>query len=231
MGAELICPACNLPSWIALDQLQQQNICDLCGGRYDGTRQLVNGEFRYRRTGVLGLEKNAQGAVAVALVLQQLSTSIRSFGHDEIYIPSFELEPKDGVDLPRCEIDFMAILPGTTRKKAHIILAECKDEGGTIDAADVENLRRIADALPKNRFDVFVLLAKLAPFTETEIELAKTLNGDYEQRVIMLTARELEPYHLYERVEKELGIKSHAGSADELANVTSQIYFPKVRSK
>ena len=87
MGAELICPACNLPSWIALDQLQQQNICDLCGGRYDGTRQLVNGEFRYRRTGVLGLEKNAQGAVAVALVLQQLSTSIRSFGHDEIYIP------------------------------------------------------------------------------------------------------------------------------------------------
>ena len=125
----------------------------------------------------------------------------------------------------------MAILPGTTRKKAHIILAECKDEGGTIDAADVENLRRIADALPKNRFDVFVLLAKLAPFTETEIELAKTLNGDYEQRVIMLTARELEPYHLYERVEKELGIKSHAGSADELANVTSQIYFPKVRSK
>ena len=30
---------------------------------------------------------------------------------------------------------------------------------------------------------------------------------------------------MYERTSKELGINSHGGSAAELANITSQIYF------
>jgi hypothetical protein len=82
--------------------------------------------------------------------------------------------------------------------------------------------------LPQSRFASYILLAKLAPFTATEIELAKSLNGPYQRRVIMLTARELEPYHLLERTSKEVGIASHGGSAEELASVTAQIYFSDV---
>jgi hypothetical protein len=41
----------------------------------------------------------------------------------------------------------------------------------------------------------------------------------------MLTARELEPYHLYERTQKETGITAHGISPDELAAVTTQLYF------
>ena len=72
-------------------------------------------------------------------------------------------------------------------------MGECKDEGGRIDANDIANLRRIADALPMNRFEVYMLLAKLAPFSADEIALARSLNGPYQRRVILLTARELEP--------------------------------------
>jgi hypothetical protein len=225
IGAELTCPICKLPSWIALDQLQQRNTCELCGAEYDGTRQLVGGEFHYRRTGVLGIEKNTQGAVPVALLLQQLSVNMQTWMHDGIYLPSFDLEPKPGIDLPSCETDFLVILTRTYPQLAQIIIGECKDQGGKIDAKDVENMRRVADAIPKHRFDTFIIFAKLSPFMPDEIALAKTLNGEYEQRVILLTDRELEPYQLYERTEKELGIKTHGGNPEQVARTTSEIYF------
>jgi hypothetical protein len=76
IGATLTCPTCNLPNWTALDVLKQSNVCEMCGAEFDATRQLVNGQFDYRRTGVLGLEKNSQGAVPVTLVLQQLDVNI-----------------------------------------------------------------------------------------------------------------------------------------------------------
>ena len=73
-----------------------------------------------------------------------------------------------------------------------MIVGECKDQGGAIEASEIENLRRVVDALPKDRFEGYILLAKLAPFTAAEIALARTLNDPYKRRVIMLTARELE---------------------------------------
>jgi len=182
IGAELTCPACNLASWIPLDALRQENICELCGNRFDATRQLVSAVFRYRRTGILGLERNTQGAVPVALVLQQLDINI---GHNAIYAPSYDLVPNAGIDLCPCEVDFLMILSHTYPRKAEVILGECKDKGGTIDANDVGNLRRVADLLPANRFETYIVFAKLAPFTPEEAALAKTLNGPYQQRVIL----------------------------------------------
>ncbi len=225
MGAELVCPSCRLTSWTALDQLRQRLVCDLCGAAFDATRQLIAGEFHYRRTGVLGLEKNAQGAVPVALTLQQLAVNIDGLHHNAIYLPSIDVEPRSGVDLPACEIDFLGIIPGRSLDRAEVILGECKDEGGQIDANDVENIRRVADAFPRRRFEVFILFAKLAPFSDDEVALAKSLNGEYQQRVILLTDRELEPFHLYERTQAETGIVTHGGSLEECARVTSAIYF------
>ena len=79
------------------------------------------------------------------------------------------------------------------------MIGECKDRGGqgragSIDAHDVENLKRVADALPSQRFQTYIVLAKLAPFTKEEIAVAKSLNDRYNQRAILLTDRELEPY-------------------------------------
>src|SRR5262249_6328540 len=115
-------------------------------------------------------------------------------------------------------------------RKTVVILAECKDEGSLKLAdfeRDLEHLRRVADALPRKRFKTFVLFAKLAPFTPEEIENARLLNDQFRQRVILLTARELEPYYLYERVEKEFGIKSYGGSPEDMAEATVRLYFTK----
>jgi hypothetical protein len=225
IGVELTCPACSLRAWIALDALKQRNPCDLCGSEYDATRQLVNGEFHYRRTGVLGSERNVQGAIPVALVLQQLSINLSLRTHDCAYAPSYDLEPKDGTSLRKCEVDFVIVQPQPGRPRSSVVLGECKDEGDRINAKDVENLKQVADALPRDRFESFIALARLSPFTPEEVRLAKTLNGPYQMRTIMLTARELEPYHLYERTSEELGIDSHGGSLEELAKVSARIYF------
>jgi hypothetical protein len=225
IGAELTCPTCNLSNWIALDALKQENVCELCGGGFDATRQLVGGVFHYRRTGVLGLERNTEGAIPVTLALQQLYINLRGVARSAIYTPSYDLAPNAGVDLPSCEVDFVMILPGRDRTKAEIILGECKDEGGTIDSNDVENLRRIADALPANRFETYLVFAKLSPFTAEEITLASAANGPYQPRVILLTARELEPFDIYDRAKREVGKDLRAGSPRDLAAATSQIYF------
>jgi hypothetical protein len=224
IGLDLVCPTCQLTSWVALDGVKQKVTCDLCGADYDATRQLVDADFRYRRTGVLGLEKNTQGAVPVALVLEQLTRNLWDARHG-FYGPSYDLEANDGVNLPTCEVDFVMVLPRTYPNKADMILGEVKDRT-QINANDVENLRQIADAISDHRFEVFIALVKLGTFSADEIALAKTLNGPYRRRAILLTARELEPYDILERTKKETGQNlRYGGTPEELANVTHQLYF------
>ena len=70
------------------------------GHEHDATRQSVNRQWHYRRSGLLGAEKNAQGAVPVALTLQQLQTNFNALLYNGNYSPSLELTPKDGKNLP-----------------------------------------------------------------------------------------------------------------------------------
>lgn len=227
IGADLKCPACALTSWTALDALHQQSMCPLCGNSFDATRQLVEGEYAYRRSGVLGLEKNALGAVPVALLLQQLSVNLMGSFGDHIFGASYDLIPKDAMaSLPKCETDFCVLTKSPRSDRTSLIIGECKDAGGAINTNDIDNLKQVADALPQNRFDVFILLAKLAPFNADEILLAKALNSKpWMRRVIMLTARELEPYRLFERTNVELGLDLQSHTVENLANATHEIYF------
>lgn len=227
IGTDLKCPACALTSWTALDSLHQQSTCPLCGNVFDATRQLVEGEYTYRRSRILGLEKNTQGAVPVVLLLQQLFLNLMRSRSDGIFGVSHDLVPKDAVaGLPTCETDFCIFTPTPRVDRTSILIGECKDAGGTIDTKDIDHLRQVADALPQNRFDVFIVLAKLAPFSADEIALARALNSKpWMRRVIMLTARELEPYHLFERTNAELSLDFRCSTAEDLANATHDIYF------
>jgi hypothetical protein len=234
IGSQLTCPHCRMTSWTALDNLKQRTTCEMCGRDFDATRQLMDGVTHYRRSGVLGTERNAQGAIPVVLTLQQLDANLSHTLYNNMYSTSLELKPKSGNTVPECEVDFVWMVAGAYPEKTTIIVAECKDrgrnsgagsDGGTISATDIANLKQVADAFPKTRFETYVLLAKLCPFTESEIAAAKELNGPYRQRVIMLTARELEPWHLYERTAKEFQIDRYAGSEADLARNTAAIYF------
>ncbi len=234
MGSLLSCPHCRMASWTALDVLKQRVTCEMCGRDFDATRQLVTGECHYRRSGLLGAERNAQGAVPVTLTLQQLKTNLSDGFERDMYTTSLDLVPEDNPDLPTCEVDFVWLVRGRYPKRATIILAECKDrgrkkgngsDGGTIDPADIRTLKTVADAFPRTRFDTFVLLAKLCEFTQQEIDAAKSINDRYRQRVIMLTARELETWHIYDRTKAEFDIDPYAGSAEQLARNTALMYF------
>lgn len=232
MGSYLTCPHCRMSSWIALDNLKQHVTCDLCGRDYDATRQLVAGPCHYRRSGVLGAERNAQGAVPVALTLQQLDTVLGRGIATSMYTTSLDLKPNTDASLPTCEVDFVWLISGRYPDKTAVILGECKDrgrngsgDGGTIDPTDIANLKRVADAFPQDRFETFVLLAKLCPFTPQEVETAKSLNEPYRRRVIMLTDRELEPWHIFQRTKAESGIDLHASSPEDLALATDALYF------
>ncbi len=224
IGRELTCPNCRMNSWVSLDVLEQKVVCELCGHEYDATTQLVDGEWHYRRSGLLGAEKNAQGAIPVILTLHQLKTNMRHALRECMYSPSLNLESEHGAAVTRCEVDLAWLMARPYPSRTAIILGECKDQG-IIDANDIDNLRRVADALPRERFEVFVLLAKLCPFTPEEIVNAKTLNDKYQARAILLTARELEPWRIYDRAKAEFGIDKYAGDPEDLAQATAQMYF------
>lgn len=225
IGADLTCPSCRMSTWTPLDALKQRVVCDLCGHEHDATRQLADrNEWHYRRSGVLGAEKNAQGAIPVALTLQQLDTCFHGGFHGNLYSPSLELVPRGAADRNPCEVDFIWIIARAYPRRTVVILGECKDQG-PITAEDIANLRRIADALPSRRFKTFVLLSQIAPFSKEVIENARTLNDEYRRRAILLTARELEPYFIYERNEAELGGKAYGGTPEDMAEVTEKLYF------
>lgn len=227
IGAELTCPNCRMANWTALDALKQKIICELCGSEHDVTRQLVNGHWHYRRSGIMGAERNAQGAVPVALTLQQLDANLDLMS-GSMYSTSLDLAPDDGFTLPKCEVDFVWVVPRPYRRRTVVILGECKDRGPIPQndfQRDVDNLRRVADALPEHRFKTFMLLAKLAPFTADEVQCARTLNDAHRLRAILLTARELEPYSIYERAPSTAAPQHHDATADGLARATFEMYF------
>lgn len=225
IGVDLTCPGCRMRTWVPLDTLKQRVVCDLCGHKHDATRQLADrNEWHYRRSGVLGVEKNAEGAVGVLLTLQQIDTSLHGGMHKSIYSPPLELILKVGTAVSACEVDLVWIIPGGYQEKTVVIVGECKDQG-LITAQDIANLKRIADALPRQRFRTFVILSKIAPFSADEIENAKTLNDKCERRAILLTARELEPYFIYERAKVETGVARHGSRPEDMASMTAKIYF------
>lgn len=231
MGTQLSCPTCQMASWVPLDTYRHELTCEMCGTTHDASRRLLNSEWHLRRSGVMGTQDHAQGVVPVVLTLQQLDINLSgAFGCDA-YVPSMDLVPHPGASGPACEIDFAWLQRpfqfGATR--GELLLGECKD-GKEIDQSTIDRLRNLADRIPEKYFDVFIILVKLTPFTSQEVAGARTLNeGRHLPRVIMLTARELEPYHLLERTKLEFRIDEHARTPLDLARVTSRIYFPSSR--
>lgn len=232
LGADVKCPRCQMTTWVPLDTLKERVTCDRCGHEHHAARQLAASDWRFRRSGVLGAERNAQGAIPVALTLQQLDTTVHGPFGTEAYSASLDLTPLPGKLGKPCEIDLVWLMAKARwdENRTVIILGECKNKK-VIDANTVKSLAEVADAFPKDRFEVYILLSKIAPFTPDEIERAKALNTGGRRRVIMLTARELEPYFIYERTKKEFSFTDHGHDPQDMANITAEIYFSPASPK
>ncbi len=217
-GLKFDCPSCKLDFWTSIDDVRSNATCEYCGEEFNITPHLKDGGWGFRRSGLFGKDNNQEGAIPVTLTLMQLNTifhgkMIYTTGMNLTHVPSGK----------KCETDFVAVIdshPGETE----IVISECKTRQ-EITQDDVDNLRLIADTLKAQNLTPFIILSKLVPFTADEIARIRTLNTQYERRVIMFTERELEPYLPYERTEKELNIKVRGSSLADMADATVQIYF------
>jgi len=210
VGADLLCPTCNLKSWMSIDELAQRVDCAYCGATIDTPKQLLERELTYRRSGLLGIERNLQGAIPVALVLQQLAlNAFRGAMSSAIYSPSLDIEALDGSWQAPRELDFFIMEFGRYAQgdRIRVAFGEAKDRVKPFDANDVATMRTVAAAFPADRFDVYIIFAKLSAFSDEEIGLA----GDLAQthNVILLSHNELEPLYAYDRATGELSRHQH----------------------
>ncbi len=210
VGADLLCATCNLKSWLSIDELAQRVDCAYCGATIDTPKQLLERELTYRRSGLLGIERNLQGAIPVALVLQQLAlNAFHGPTSSAIYSPSLDIEALDGNwDSPR-ELDFFAMEFGRHAQgdRIRVVFGEAKDRLKPFDANDVATMRVVAAAFPANRFDVYIIFAKLGAFSDEEVGLASDLAQTHN--VILLSHNELEPLYAYDRATGELRSRPH----------------------
>jgi hypothetical protein len=224
VGLEFKCPNCELPSWMHLDDVRTRSTCSYCDHTYNVTPQLKDRDWRYRRSGIFGRDDNQLGGVPVALTLQQLDTSLR----DRLVMYSSAMNFRSaGADIEPCESDFVAVVSGASGRSespAQILIGEAKT-GKPIDEQDVRKLGKLAKAIPKHLAQCFILLSKTETFSPDEIALAKTLNTEYERRVILWSRDELEPYYLYERAQDRLGERRYATTLTDMANITHQLWF------
>jgi hypothetical protein len=221
-GLKLVCPNCELDSWVHLDDARTVNGCEYCGKEFDITPQLKDRDWAYRRSGLFGRDDHQRGGIPVALMLQQLHTAM----HDSIlaYTTGTDLDSITA-DIQKCETDFVLIVDAPRTKTLQVAIGECKSEGGEITADDVTKLARVADALTAKSCEAFIIFSKTSSFTPEEVERCKAAQAKYRRRVILLSERELKPYYLYEQTAKDFEISPYASSFDQMAQATHTIYF------
>ena len=69
------------------------------------------------------------------------------------------------------------------------------------------------------------MFSKTDAFSNDEIQVAKSLNSQFKQRVILWSRDELEPYFVYERSKDRLEGRPYAISLSEMANITTTLRF------
>jgi hypothetical protein len=228
-GLTFTCASCELPFWVSLDDVSTVTTCEVCGAKFNVLRQLKTRDWQYRRSGLFGRDNNQEGSIPVALTLQQLHAQFHSLYGSSIFLPNMTLQPVTSSIVP-CETDiFIAAQEGSEMVLA---VGECKDVGGSITADDVEKMTAVAEALSNCGFHCYIIFAKTGSFTTADVENCKLANKNGRTRAIMLSDRELEPYHVYERTSLEFEISRGGHSLHDMAITTHEVFFsPRPKKK
>lgn len=187
------CPNCTLEYWVPINDIRHNSECEYCGHKHIVALQIRDrGDWRFRLSGLFGRDDHQQGAVAVLLALRQVGRLLHPRNESFLYSTALKLKG-DGVD---CEADLLTIEQdpgGETR----IVLGECKTNGEITDD-DIQQLLAARAAVEKAGMTCLLLFAKTAArFTDDEITRFKKAS-DQKVPLILFTARELEPYEVYE---------------------------------
>jgi hypothetical protein len=229
-GLELNCPNCNLEFWLTLEILGHKVVCEYCGESFDVSTQLKDRDWRFRRSGLFGKDNHQEGALPVVLTLQQLDTNVHSLSSSSLLATSFKLSSA-GAKISPCETDIV-MLTEDRDGRIQLAIGECKTGGSRFEITeqDVKNLLAVANAFPPERVAVFLIFSKTGPFSEAEIARCKAAQDMRERRVILLSDRELEPYHVYDQTAQQFNVDATAISLADLATATHDIFFqPRVK--
>jgi hypothetical protein len=227
VGLKFVCPNCQLEFWMSLDDAGSRLECEYCGHGFNAAPQLRDKAWAFRRSGLFGRDDHQEGAIPVILTLQQL---IKVQLDDKIFAPATKLE-LNGAAMGSCETDFIVVGLRGEDRKIDIVIGECKTRK-PITADDVSNLTRVADAFPPEDYNVYVVFARLTPFSCEEVEFIKMINDTpyRQQRAIMFTQRELEPNFVYQETAEEFDIdKRFANEFVDMAIITDRVFFQKIR--
>lgn len=220
VGIELRCPRCELDFWISLDDAKSAVPCELCGEIFKTARLLQKLALKYRPSGLFSRGDDQQGAVPVALTLQQLDTL---FMNASLAHTALAFEP-DSAAIQPCEADLVVLRRGLD-DVPELVIGECKSDGGEITEDDVKKLTAVVNTFPPDRVRTYVLFSKTGTFSETEVERCRAAQDSRRRRVILLSDRELEPYWIYEETAKEYDINPSAVSLSDLAMGTDGVFL------
>lgn len=222
-GLELRCGSCNLENWLSVKRLDDFWTCEFCGSKNQLNTALKDrGDWKFRKSGLFGKNNNQEGAIPVILTLLQLYRCLQGISSKQTMI--YETATK--FITPRnCEIDF-SVVNLNDLDDFEIGFGECKDEGGNIDANDIENLKFVYEAFKRKCYKPYIIIAKAADrFSEDEINLFKKVKAD-EYRLILMTNRELEPYNIYDEYRGKIKLpREHPFSLQDLHWNSDFIYL------
>ena len=142
----------------------------------------------YERSGLFAKNNNQEGAIPVLLALQTLSRVLDS--REMIYTTGRNLR----IGSERAETD-LVVVSIDRRGELELGIGEVKDEGGEIDDDDIRKLVAVRERIVATVQNCFLIFAKAADnFMPLEIarfqKVVKTGTP-----LVLLTNRELEPYH------------------------------------
>lgn len=191
-GLELVCEHCKLENWLSLKNIDDQCVCEYCGGQNQTSIHLKNrGDWKFRKSGLFAKDNHQEGAIPVLLTLLTLQrVTDRS---DLIHTTALELKGA-GIN---CETDLF-VMQEKRSDALEIGIGECKSEGGKISKDDCDKLKATAIKLReiKPGTEVYIIFSKTSDsFLSEEIALFKELYK--EVRPVLFTNRELELYHPY----------------------------------
>ncbi len=212
-GLELQCENCNLYSWLSLKQLDDRWVCEYCGANNLTSSQLKNrGDWKFRKSGLFAKDNNQEGSVPVLLTVLTFNRLFQT--PNFIYSTALKLSGA-GVD---CEIDF-AVLKYDPHRSIDLCIGECKSSGGIFEQDDCNKLVSVYKKITaEDQIQCYITFSKTADnFTAEEIERFKKLQKD-KIPIILMTNRELEPYHPYHEGDDKDIPEKYVGSLSDLAN-------------
>jgi len=190
-GLELTCEQCRLKNWLTLKSIDDFWICEYCGGQNQTSTHLkTRGDWKFRKSGLFAKDNHQEGAIPVLLTLLAIK---RIADHSNFtYSTALELS---GENLG-CETDLCIVQYGR-HDKIEIAIGECKSDSGVITQDDCNKLKEVAKKISsKGNMEACIIFSKTSDtFLPEEIVLFKELAK--EAKLILLTNKELEPYHIY----------------------------------